>query len=132
MRTIFGFLLTLSAVAAVFAAAELVSFSAYPVVDHTRLEWSTGEETDLRAFIVERSADAQHFVAVGQVASKGSYSQYEFVDSRPLDADRDVVFYYRLKMLDRDGTARYSEVQQVSLTFSAVQHTWGSIKAMFR
>jgi hypothetical protein len=124
--------MVLGASAAVFAGAELVSFSAFPVVDRSRLEWSTGEETNLRSFVVERSSDGQSYMAVGQVAARGSYSQYEFTDSSPLDADRDVTFFYRLKLVDRDGSFRYSEVRQVSLTFSAVQHTWGSIKAMFR
>ncbi len=42
------------------------------------------------------------------------------------------MFYYRLKIVDNDGTVRYSPVSEVLLSFSPVQHTWGSIKAMFR
>ena len=115
-----------------FASVELFSFHAYAVVDHSRLEWSTGREENFALFVVERSSDAQTYFAVGQVTATGSYSEYLFVDSSPLDIATDRTFYYRLKMVNRDGTFRFSDVQQVALSFSGVQQTWGSIKAMFR
>jgi hypothetical protein len=114
------------------AAIELTDFRVFPVVDHSQLEWSTGLEENFQMFVIERSADARTFFTVGQINAKGSYSQYEFSDISPLDADNQRMFYYRLKMVDRDGTYRYSDIREVSLSFSAVQHTWGSIKAMFR
>ena len=116
----------------VLASVELFSFHAFAIVDHSRLEWSTGREEEFALFIIERSSDGQDFFVIGQIGATGSYSEYEFVDSSPLDTDSDRTFYYRLKMVDRDGAYRYSEILQVSLSFSAVQHTWGSIKAMFR
>ncbi|MBU0692528.1 hypothetical protein KKC97_11940 [bacterium] len=115
-----------------YAGVELLSFRALPMIDHGRLEWSSGAETNLDAFIVERSPDGQNFLPITRVDATGSYSEYTFTDSSPLDLDMDRSFYYRLKMLDNDGTYRYSEVKEVTLTFSAVQQTWGSIKAMFR
>jgi hypothetical protein len=115
-----------------FAAIELTDFRVFPVVDHCQLEWTTGIEDNFQMFVIERSADARSFFVVGQVTAKGSFSQYEYTDASPLDMDNHRIFYYRLKMVDRDGTFRYSEIREVSLTFSAVQHTWGSIKAMFR
>ena len=125
-------LLILLVVSSAFASVELYSFHAFSVVNHSRLEWSTGQENNFSLFVIERSSDGQSFFAVGQVNATGSYSEYEFVDTSPLDLDMNRTFYYRLRMVDRDGAYRYSEVQQVSLSFSAVQHTWGSIKAMFR
>ena len=115
-----------------FAGVELYSFHAYAVVNQTQLDWSTGQESNFSLFVIERSSDGQSFFAIAQAPAKGSYSEYRFTDTSPLDANLDRTFYYRLKMVDRDGTFRYSDVQEVSLTFSAVQHTWGSIKAMFR
>jgi hypothetical protein len=114
------------------ASVELYSFHAYAVVDFSRLEWTTGHEENFALFVVERSSDSQNFFAIAQVAAKGSFSEYVYTDTSPLDVDAHRTFYYRLKMVDRDGTFHYSDVQEVSLTFSAVQHTWGSIKAMFR
>ncbi len=114
------------------ASVELYYFRAYAVVNYSRLEWSTGHEDNFSLFVVERSSDGQNYFMIGQVPAIGSFSEYQYTDSSPLDADMQRTFYYRLKMMNRDGSFRYSEVQEVSLTFSAVQHTWGSIKAMFR
>jgi hypothetical protein len=132
VRSILLILLVLVVATGVMAGVELFEFRAWAVIDHSQLEWNTGVESNLRAFVVERSPDGTNFLPVGQVSARGSYSQYEFTDASPLDMDLNRVFYYRLKMVDRDGTYRYSEVREVSLTFSAVQQTWGSIKAMFR
>ena len=59
------------------AGVELLSFRAIPMIDHGRLEWSSGEETSLDAFIVERSSDGQSFLAVtvafALAAVEGSY-----------------------------------------------------------
>lgn len=132
VRRIVLLILVLGTISTGFARVELISFSVYPVVNHSRLEWSTGQETNFRTFVVERSSDGEYWVPVGQVFAKGSFSFYEYSDSNPLDDGRDVVFFYRLKMVDNDGSFRISETREVSLRFSAVQHTWGSIKAMFR
>lgn len=125
-------LFSLLTISVALASVELFSFHAFAIVDHSRLEWTTGREENFSVFVIERSSDGQSFFAVGQVPATGSFSEYEFVDNSPLDVNADRTFYYRLRMVDRDGTYRYSDVQQVSLSFSAVQHTWGSIKAMFR
>ncbi len=126
--SLFVLLFTLQAV----AETEIFSFQAFAIVDHSRLEWATGQETNLRTFIIERSSDGRQFMAIGQLPATGSFSHYEFLDSSPLDAGRERIFYYRLRMVNRDGGVSYSGTESVSLSFSAVQQTWGSIKAMFR
>lgn len=131
-RTISLILLLLGVSALSWAGAELLNFQAYPVVDHSQLEWSTGVEENLRVFVVERSSDGSNFFPLGQVSAKGSFSEYRYTDISPLDVDMERTFFYRLKMVDNDGTARYSPTLEVILSFSPVQHTWGSIKAMFR
>ncbi len=112
--------------------AEILSFYAFPALNHCQLEWQSGIETDMNQYTIERSSDGEVFGPVGQVSAQGSFSQYNFTDRSPLLADIERTFYYRLKIVDRNGNFSYSEVREVSLTFSAVQHTWGSIKAMFR
>jgi hypothetical protein len=131
-RTVSLFLLVIGISLVAYAGAELYSWRAYPVVDHCQLDWSTGTETNLRTFVIERSTDATTYFAIGQVQARGSYSQYSFTDSSPLDADMERAFFYRLKMVDGNGEIHYSPVCEVMLSFSPVQHTWGSIKAMFR
>lgn len=112
--------------------AELFTFRAFAVIDHCQMEWTTGNEDNLSVFVVERSGDGTTFLPIGRVTARGSFSQYQFTDSSPLDADIDHTFYYRLKMINRDGSSTYSPVEEVSLSFTPVQHTWGMIKALFR
>jgi hypothetical protein len=114
------------------ANVDLLSFRAVAVLDHGRLEWGTGVEANFDAFIVERSSNGTDFIPITRISATGSYSEYQFTDSSPLDLDENRSFYYRLKMLNADGSYRLSETKEVVLVFSAVQQTWGSIKAMFR
>ncbi len=133
MNRLYIILLAVIAVAGfAVAGAELFSFQAFPIGTQCHLEWQSGVETELDMFVVERSDDAEAYAPVGQVNPHGSFSTYSFTDRSPLMADVDRIFYYRLKMVDRNGTVSYSDVRDVQLSFSAVQHTWGSIKAMFR
>src|SRR3989339_1045333 len=129
MRAKFLIPLILVIASLAYAGVELLSFRAIAMIDHGRLEWGTGTETDLDAFIIERSSNGTDFISVARVNATGSYSEYQFTDSSPLDLDMDRPFYYRLKMMNRDRSYRYSETREVVLVFSAVQQTWGSIKA---
>ena len=115
-----------------WAGVELLSWNVNPLGDHARLSWQTGQEIDFQTFVIERSPDGQRYLPVGQVQATGSFSQYFFTDQSPLDVDSELTFFYRLKLVDRDGTATYSEALEVSLSISPVQQTWGTIKAMFR
>lgn len=126
---ILAFLLSLATVA--FAGAEIVEFEAYSLGDRCQLAWRTAQETNLQTFVVERSSDGTRFFPVGTVEAEGSYSNYQYTDVSPL-AQSSRVFFYRLKILDKDQSFTYSVVREVSLVFSAFRHTWGSIKAMFR
>jgi hypothetical protein len=114
------------------ADVELLSFRVIAMLDHGRLEWGTGIETSFEAFIVERSSNGEDFLPIARINSTGSNSEYQFTDSSPLDLETGRSFYYRLKMVNADGSYRFSEIREVILVFSAVQQTWGSIKAMFR
>ena len=82
----------------------LLSFTAKPEGDRVRLAWATTSERDADRFVVERSADLREFVSVGEVAAKGTTDTrqyYGLTDSNPLPGNN----YYRLRQIDRDGTA---------------------------
>lgn len=71
------------------------------------LSWTTSEETRSSHFDVERSADAKEFVQLGRIQSNGNSSvtkQYRFLDAKPLSGNN----YYRLRMVDTDGSFEYS------------------------
>lgn len=125
-------LILAAAASSAWAGVELLSLSADGLGDHARLQWRTGQEVDFDKFIIERSSDGTNYLPVGQIDARGSFSEYAYTDESPLDVDRERTFFYRLKLLNNDGTFTMSLPVEVSLSFSAVQQTWGSIKAMFR
>lgn len=73
------------------------------------LSWTTSEEAGASHFDIERSTNAREFVQLGRVQAKGNSAasqQYQFLDNRPEAGDN----YYRLRMVDKDGSFEYSRV----------------------
>lgn len=83
----------------------------------TLLEWYTVSEINSDYFGVERSADGHNWQELHKVRAGGtSYRQlaYEYLDADiRFDNRAEVVFYYRLKMTDLDGTYEYSAISSV-------------------
>lgn len=75
------------------------------------LEWTTWSEMNTARFEIERSTDGKLFEKAGMVTAAGISStlkKYKFTDhALPLNAKE---VYYRLNMVDIDGTASYSKV----------------------
>ena len=83
------------------------------------LEWSTSMETGSSHFEIERSTDGSGFTTIGTVAAKGAgttTSYYSFTDSKPAAG----LNYYRLKMVDQDGSEAYSAIRSVDFGTGAV------------
>ena len=115
---------------AVFADVVILEFKAEPSLDKITLRWKTGQETGAKQFIVERSTNNRDFVPAGEVAAKGSNSDYEFVDDRLASVNN--IYYYRLKIVNTDNSTQLSESIQVMPKISSFAKTWGSIKALFQ
>lgn len=93
-------------------AVGLLKFRAYRLDESALLEWTTTFEVENDYFDIERSAEAQDFVAIGRNDANGSGSgivHYSFVDDKPVRG----VNYYRLKLVDNSGHSTYSPVQSV-------------------
>ncbi|MCE7042901.1 SdrD B-like domain-containing protein, partial [Dyadobacter sp. CY312] len=77
------------------------------------LRWTTTEEVNSDSFEIQRSADAKSWNAIGQVKAKENnvgLVNYRFDDMQPnLGAN-----YYRLKMIDLDGSFAYSSIRKLS------------------
>ncbi len=123
--------LILFLVVAVYAGAFLDYFQGRSEGENVRLEWKTSEEVDLQNFIIERKTPQNPYTEIGTVEPQGNNSFYTFLDESAYKTEA-LVFIYRLKILDNDGTVSYSSEVTVSHTVSGVKRTWGSIKAMFR
>jgi glucose/arabinose dehydrogenase len=83
----------------------------------TLLNWKTNNEINSSHFDVERSSDGQNFSKIGTVdaivnsTTETSYSFKDFdVTNQP-----SLIVFYRLKMFDKDGTYKYSNIVRISL-----------------
>jgi hypothetical protein len=120
-------------ISTLFAGAILTDFRAHSEGEDIKVEWETGDESDIQSFIVERSSSESSFSEISSpIQPKGSNSYYSYVDESLFKAT-DYVFKYRLKIVDKtSGTVSYSAVISVTPKISGLKRTWGSIKAMFR
>ena len=95
---------------------KLKSFTATNDRNAVVLNWQTASEVNSSYFDVERSDDGQFFFSLGKVksnsnattSSSSSSSSYSFLDTKA--ASRGGNIFYRLKMVDNDGTSRYSNI----------------------
>lgn len=93
---------------------HLTTFNAEAIKDRVELSWETAWERNSREFIVQRSSDLKEFGDIGRVVAAGEtegLKQYSFTDDTPLLG----VSYYRLRLVDGNGSYEYSKVKDVSL-----------------
>lgn len=90
----------------------LIAFDAQKEEKAVRLTWKTAYETNSDFFEIQRSRDANEWQQLGRVGSAGGgkgQAEYHFTDSNPVTGDD----YYRLKMVDRDGSFAFSQIRKV-------------------
>ncbi len=106
-----------SASAAPVLPLQLLSFNASLTGKEVITQWTTSNEMNTKEFVVERSADGQSFTATGVVAAlnRTGENKYNFTDKNPLAG----VTYYRLKIVDKDGSYRYSNVVIINSKLAA-------------
>lgn len=75
------------------------------------LKWYATYETGFKTFEIERSLDADGFYKIGEVAGQ-NLANYAFTDAALPNTS---IVYYRLKMIDIDGTYSYSKTVPVRL-----------------
>ena len=90
-------------------------FVATKVDCDVQLKWKVTEAKNFSHFVVERSADARNFVALGQVKFVESGSEFRYTDS-PFSTENtpSKFYYYRLLQVDLDGTTEYSSVRSIA------------------
>jgi hypothetical protein len=91
---------------------NLLSFKGEKNGNINALEWKTATELNNAGFELQRSADGNTFSAVTFIASKAVNGNstgvltYQFDDIKPINGNN----YYRLKQIDKDGKATYSNI----------------------
>ncbi len=92
-------------------SVTLFSFDAQKQNHEVLLSWEVITERNQAIYEIQRSADAHVFEKIGEVLAKNLYEKnwYSFLDHKPNDGHN----YYRIKMIDTSGKAKYTKVQNV-------------------
>ncbi len=125
------FLLVILLQASPAIAQALESFTATVDGHSVKLEWTTNSERGITGFQLQRSFDGRNFYTICKMEPAGIGHTYRYIDN-DLFKDDTRTFYYRLEIRRTGGHKEYSQTREVTLSFSGVHRTWGSIKAMFR
>ncbi|HEY0433960.1 MAG TPA: PQQ-dependent sugar dehydrogenase, partial [Chitinophagaceae bacterium] len=99
---------------------KLVSFKAALRNNAGDLQWVTTNEVSTANFILERSIDGQSFQKIATVPAKGNINlnNYSYTDNDAAYQSSNTI-YYRLKMVDDDGSYIYSNVVTITLPLVA-------------
>ena len=123
--------LTILSISSLLGGVFLDFINAKNEGENVRVEWKTSDEKNVREFLVERKTYNGEFTVLESVKPQGPNSYYSFLDQNAYKVS-DVIFIYRIKIVDNDNTTSYTKEVSVSHNISGVKRTWGSIKAMFR
>ena len=91
----------------------LVDFTAKNNNEKIALQWKVASEINLSHYAIERSGNNQSFENIGDVNANNLFTiqdNYSFEDNFPLQG----INYYRLVMIDIDGTTKYSKTISVN------------------
>ena len=95
---------------------QLLTFTGSLQNEATLLDWESANEINTSHYVVERSADGTDFKQIGTVAAKGNSSnRYSYIDYNAAN-QLSPILYYRLKLVDVNGSFSYSKV--ISVNFS--------------
>lgn len=91
---------------------SLLSFTAQQQNSKTSLAWQTSNEVNVSHFTIEQSIDGTNFTSIGKVNSNvaGNYSYMDNVSN--INAS---TIYYRLQIMDKNGSYTYSKTIAVML-----------------
>jgi hypothetical protein len=92
---------------------ELTSFHAALHETGVLLVWSTASETNNLGFEIQWSQDRIHFDKIGFVGGNGTAftpHEYSFMHKRLIAGS----YYYRLKLIDTDGSFTYSDIVEIT------------------
>jgi hypothetical protein len=90
-------------------ATHLNSFSGNYNSGNTLLNWICESSTNLSHFEIEKSVDGNNFSSIGSKLP-GSNRAYSFTDINASQSDK---AYYRLKMVDNNGSFTYSTIVSI-------------------
>lgn len=89
---------------------KLISFSGNYRTPATYLNWETENEVNFDHFEIERSFNGNNFASIGSKQAGNGAGRLQYQSNDDLSGITGNTFYYRLKMVDKDGASKYSNV----------------------
>ena len=88
-------------------AISLQSFNGAIVNKTAKLNWTSSNEVNAKSFSIEASTDRKSFTTIGSVDAKNvkGLNSYQFETAAPT-----ATTYYRLKLVDKNGSFSYSSI----------------------
>jgi len=98
-------LYSLNCNASILLPIDLISFEAISLKDGNLLKWEIANAVDFNYFEVQKANSSFNFEKIGKVNFSDTSYLFQFKDINP-----DPINYYRLKLIDDDGSFSYSNV----------------------
>ena len=101
-------------------AVSLQSFNGAIINKNAKLFWATTNEVNTKEFAIEASTNTKNFTQIGTVNAKNAKgtNSYEFESAATATTT-----YYRLKMIDKNGSFTYSSIVALNGTVSSKKLT---------
>jgi len=99
---------------------QLLSFTATAKNNYAAIDFTTTRELNTASFVVEKSGNGSSFYPVASIIATNRYgniNQYQYTDSTPISP----VSYYRLKIVNVDGSFTYSAIKSVNYSVNKAQ-----------
>ena len=120
-------------ISSLIGGATLTGFAGYSDDARIIIQWNTSLEQNIAGFEIQRSTDdGRTFFEIGYLHAQGQGSGYTFIDDSIIAKVAGRKYSYRLKIRNMDGSSELSEIIEVESQLAIVNHTWGSLKALFK
>jgi hypothetical protein len=95
---------------------KLLSFDAQKDESKVILNWTTSSEINSEIFEIERQQNTEDFNKIGQVKAAGNSNNKRFYQFNDYNYENESEIFYRLKMIDKDGSFEYSPIVSIQLS----------------
>jgi hypothetical protein len=93
----------------------LKSFDSKLMSSKVVLDWASAEQVNFSHFVVERSTNGKEFNDVTMIFAAENSTAANYTYSEAVRESASGLIYYRLKMVDQDGSFKYSAIRIIKL-----------------
>jgi surface protein len=94
---------------------SLSSFTVTEFQSNILLQWQTATETNTSHFNIQYSINGKNFETIGTKVANNKPSNYSFTHNLNISNTQYNTVYYRLQIVDKDGSISFSEIKSVSI-----------------